>query len=146
MLIPNDKGDLPHIKLIDFGLAERCEPGALIDKPPRGSQLYLAPEAVMAQPRDPYKSDIWACGVLLFTLLALRMPFDSSMNPIVNGNDDLLARRSLARRIALGQVQWTEMEQQNLDPLAREFCEMMLSRNPARRATVQELLARPWIQ
>jgi serine/threonine protein kinase len=67
-------------KILDFGLvrpstpgnedgANISGPGALMGKP-----AYVAPEMLLDQPLDE-RSDIFACGILLYRMLAGRLPF-----------------------------------------------------------------------
>ncbi|MCO4774228.1 MAG: protein kinase, partial [Deltaproteobacteria bacterium] len=65
-----------RIKLMDFGLATRVEPGA---QTPRdqlivGTPRYMAPELIRGAPADP-ASDVYALGVMAFEVLAGRPPF-----------------------------------------------------------------------
>ncbi|TFG96152.1 MAG: serine/threonine protein kinase, partial [Calditrichales bacterium] len=78
-----------RIKLTDFGLAwsaETVEPGfrdVLI-----GTPAYMSPEQISGGLVDP-RSDLFACGVLLFELLSGRRPFQGEtytecINAIIN--------------------------------------------------------------
>ncbi|HET7538729.1 MAG TPA: serine/threonine-protein kinase [Polyangiaceae bacterium] len=79
-LAPNGS---PLVKILDFGSAEESpRPGTVAGTHERarkpldmGSPPFAAPEQLRAErPADP-KSDIWALGAALFTLLAGRSPF-----------------------------------------------------------------------
>ncbi len=70
----------PLLKILDFGLAEQ-RPNA--DEPTLnpidlGSAPVVAPEQLRSARRADAKSDIWALGATLFTLLAGRPPFERS--------------------------------------------------------------------
>jgi serine/threonine protein kinase/tetratricopeptide (TPR) repeat protein len=64
-------------RLTDFGVAHlgqrtrMTESGAMI-----GTYAYLSPEACMAEDLDA-RADIWSFGVMLFQMLAGRVPFES---------------------------------------------------------------------
>jgi serine/threonine protein kinase len=64
-----------EVKLVDFGLAkaasqvEQTDPGVV-----KGKFSYLSPEAASGQPVD-YRTDIFACGILLFEMLTSRRLF-----------------------------------------------------------------------
>ena len=42
-----------------------------------GTPFYLAPELIYEETRQPYtvKSDVWALGIILYEMSALRRPF-----------------------------------------------------------------------
>jgi tetratricopeptide (TPR) repeat protein len=62
-------------RLTDFGLARSghqriTEEGAIL-----GTVAYLSPEALWSEALDE-RADVWACGVMLFEMLAGRCPFE----------------------------------------------------------------------
>lgn len=67
-----DKSD--HIKIADFGFA-RWMPEKIAETS-CGSPHYAAPEVIRGLAYDGRKADIWSCGVILYALLAGRLPFD----------------------------------------------------------------------
>jgi len=75
-LVKAKRGFLP--KLLDFGISKvrapdlrATEVGLMM-----GTPAYMAPEQIQgAREADP-RSDVWALGVMLFELLAGRLPFD----------------------------------------------------------------------
>ncbi len=80
-LMPRQRGRF-HVKILDFGLArslavteqqsELTQQGTLMGKP-----AYVAPEALTGQPIDG-RSDIFACGILLFRMLVGSFPYKES--------------------------------------------------------------------
>jgi len=70
----------PLVKLIDFGEAEEiANPHEGAVKPvDLGSAPVVAPEQLRTERRADVKSDIWALGAALFTLLSGRSPFERS--------------------------------------------------------------------
>jgi serine/threonine protein kinase len=79
----HDAGRGPTIKLLDFGIAKLTESTLGITPsahPTRegwilGTPRYLAPEQILGRPVDA-RTDVYATGVLLFTLLTRRRPFE----------------------------------------------------------------------
>ena len=77
------------LKLGDFGVAKVLK--STIEKAGTfvGTLYYMSPEVLNFEPYD-YKSDIWALGVVLYHMAALRPPWFASdpnqlKNLIVNG-------------------------------------------------------------
>ncbi|OHT05980.1 CAMK family protein kinase [Tritrichomonas foetus] len=66
------------VKLSDFGLSKfinkNIKNGELT-RTPVGSPCYASPECLSGEPYDAQKSDIWSCGVILYTLLTGRIPW-----------------------------------------------------------------------
>jgi len=73
-LAPNGS---PLVKLVDFGLAEQSSGAPELAGSPSdmGSPPFVAPEQLRGERRADVRSDIWALGAALFTLLAGRSPF-----------------------------------------------------------------------
>lgn len=75
-----DQPRAPEIpKVLDFGIAELLSdgavPGALLRTP-----SYLAPEQMRGESIDP-RTDVYALGVMLYELLAGRLPFEADSFP-----------------------------------------------------------------
>lgn len=68
------------VKVVDFGLAKIKEtagtPGITMPGIVCGTPDYMAPEQGRGDPLDG-RSDLYACGVILFQLLTGRLPFES---------------------------------------------------------------------
>ncbi|KAJ3275780.1 hypothetical protein HDV01_007247 [Terramyces sp. JEL0728] len=143
---------VPMIKLIDFGLAQYV-PAGVTDLPIKSSQPYLSPECIMQQPTDPFKADVWACGVVLFSLVTSRMPFDPDNHLLKQLHEDdtdesgyLHSRltRSLMRRIAVGTYNFRASESDSLSPEVVDLISQMLTRDPKNRIDPKQALRHPW--
>lgn len=66
-----------RVALTDFGLSRSADAEATRTGLVLGSPAYMAPELLAGAVPDP-RSDLYALGVLLFELLAGRLPFQSS--------------------------------------------------------------------
>lgn len=143
-----------QVRIIDFGIAqaahrraERGAPGIL-----RGKFAYMSPEMVRGLPVDR-RSDVFALGVVLWELLAMRrlfagpnelsvmervraaqVPPPSSVNPSVPAELDAILSRAL-RREPEDRFQWASELRDALRPLARPL-------GPAPAATLAALMAR----
>jgi len=66
-----------QVKIMDFGLAQLSgrsrltKPGTTL-----GTRPYMAPEQLLGEETDQ-RSDIWALGVVLYEMLAQRLPFEA---------------------------------------------------------------------
>jgi len=65
----------PLIKIADWGMAAFAPPALQLETS-CGSPHYASPEIVNGSKYKGSASDVWSCGVILFALLAGRLPFD----------------------------------------------------------------------
>ncbi|CAH1270018.1 TSSK4 [Branchiostoma lanceolatum] len=88
-----------HIKITDFGFArgdlEAVDGRAKLSETYCGSYAYAPPEILKGVPYDPFVADVWSLGVVLFTMMYGRLPYDDSnhrtllhqvQNPVVFPN------------------------------------------------------------
>jgi NIMA (never in mitosis gene a)-related kinase len=71
------------VKLGDFGIAKCLDFTLQQVKTIVGTPYYLSPEIVMNKPYS-FKSDIWSLGVILYELMALKLPFDATNLPLLS--------------------------------------------------------------
>ncbi len=65
-----------NIKLIDFGLSNIYVSNEKLQTA-CGSPCYAAPEMILGDKYNAMKVDIWSSGVVLYTMLTGKLPFDS---------------------------------------------------------------------
>jgi serine/threonine-protein kinase HSL1 (negative regulator of Swe1 kinase) len=68
------------LKIADFGLAA-FEPELSMCKTSCGSPHYASPEIIAGKKYDGSLSDVWSCGVILYSLVTGRLPFEDQNLP-----------------------------------------------------------------
>ncbi|THU92097.1 kinase-like protein, partial [Dendrothele bispora CBS 962.96] len=114
----------PLIKLADFGLSRFIDPAKPLLTTRCGSEAYAAPELVMSGGYDARETDAWACGVVLFGLIARRLPFGEGPGEVLIGGPGgklggngakqtrpvgASERRQWLMKIARGDWQWPDI-------------------------------------
>nr|KAJ3418719.1 Serine/threonine-protein kinase par-1 [Polyrhizophydium stewartii] len=126
----------PRIKLIDFGLATRISPPALL-RERCGSEEYAAPELVQSLPYDGRKVDVWAMGIVLFSMLFKSMPFSCAQS---GGTGTL---RAMFHRIA--RADYRIPPDHARSPAAVDLLRAILVANPARRLASDRVADSEWL-
>ena len=142
--------DDPHaVKLVDFGLAMCLPPKAtgggfdeaiLYDKV--GSKSYRAPEILL---NDGYRAmavDVWALGITVFSLVAGFFPLDEARS-----SDWRFQRLLKDLRSGVGPCESIFGMYRRQCPLSaelRELLDAMLTIDPARRLTMQQVAEHRW--
>ena len=96
---------------------------------------YMAPEVFRGEEYGP-EVDLWALGVIMFILLAGYHPFD----PDSSADDSVLERRVRLMDWGFKGADW-----KSVSPEAKHMIRRLLDIDPAKRATVSEVLASPWV-
>ena len=118
-----------NIKVADFGMAawQKSNSNGML-KTACGSPHYAAPEVIAGTPYNGSASDIWSCGIILFALLAGRLPFD----------DDDLA--TLLEKVKIAKFEIPS----HIDRQARQLILRMLEKDVHKRITMPEILVHPF--
>lgn len=125
-LLMDHKGNL---KVSDFGLSALQKPGGILTTA-CGSPCYVAPELLLNKGYNGAAADVWSCGVILFEVLAGRLPFDD--RNLIN----------LYKKISRAEYTfplWFTKGQKKL--LYRIF-----DPNPRTRITIPEIVEDEWFQ
>ncbi|CBH16529.1 serine/threonine kinase, putative [Trypanosoma brucei gambiense DAL972] len=114
------------LKISDFGLGNRQQD--ILLKTVCGTPNYVAPEVLMERGYNGLCADIWSCGVILYVMLAGRLPFeDRSM-------------RHLLARIERGEYSMVR----HVSDAAKDLIARMLVVNPKKRITLEAIISHPW--
>jgi polo-like kinase 1 len=70
--------DKMEIKIGDFGLATRLEFDGERKRTICGTPNYIAPEILEGKQGHSYEVDVWSLGVIIYTLLIGKPPFETS--------------------------------------------------------------------
>jgi len=121
-----------HVTLLDLGFARRRdETGSAVDRLLTGTCNYMAPELITSALRADIRSDVYSLGVVLFELLAGRLPFTGeSLAELATKHRQ--SRPPNLRRLA-----------PHLPQAVVELVQQMLAKDPLRRPqTPRELIDR----
>ncbi len=130
--------DGPRYRLIDFGIAVRCdEPGAPLARGTplvRGTPFNMAPEVILDTSRTPM-IDMYSLGVMAYSLL------HGGEHPIpaMNRVQDRKETHAVIAGAAYDPKRWTN----ELAPLARDLCRGLLQKYPMARFSAKEALSHP---
>ena len=74
----------PKVKIADFGLCQKLQPNSQFTPHSKrvGTAAYMAPEVVQ-EASCSQMVDIWSLGVILYSLICGRLPFDAADNETV---------------------------------------------------------------
>ncbi|CAK9020230.1 Serine/threonine-protein kinase SIK1 (Protein kinase KID2) (Salt-inducible kinase 1) (SIK-1) (Serine/threonine-protein kinase SNF1-like kinase 1) (Serine/threonine-protein kinase SNF1LK) [Durusdinium trenchii] len=83
----DEEADLAHlrVKIADFGLSQLCNPGQTSEYA-AGSLAYIAPEVFEGGETAGPPRDVWAMGVILFTMVCGRLPFGGTTYQEITAN------------------------------------------------------------
>ncbi|GAB0491268.1 hypothetical protein MMPV_002520 [Pyropia vietnamensis] len=97
-----------------------------------GTSYYLAPEMLRRQ-RYGKPVDLWAVGVVAYLCLSGRFPFGG-------GDTTEYFTQVLERELFFPPDEWGDVS-----AAAKDFVSALLTKDPARRMTVEEAVAHPWL-
>ncbi|CAL1714656.1 unnamed protein product [Somion occarium] len=124
ILLDKDK----NIKVADFGMAAAWHGQAQLLQTACGSPHYAAPEVINQLAYDGSLADIWSCGVILFALVAGRLPF----------NDEDSGQ--VLEAVRAGKYEMPT----NIDPGAQDLISKMLVYDPTKRISMTDILQHPF--
>lgn len=117
-----------NIKIIDFGFVNLFDPADYLNTF-CGSPFYASPEMILGKQYVGPEVDIWSLGVILFALLSGHLPFRDNVSS------------ELYRKIANAIYTMPEY----IPPLAQDLIKRMLTVDPAKRITLDDILQHSWV-
>lgn len=118
------------LKLGDFGISCVLDTTIAMAHTVVGTLYYLSPELVKRTPYS-FKSDVWALGVVLYELVALKQPFDSK------------SLHELLHLIVKGHYEPLDASySDNIRSLVRS----MLTQDPSNRPAVADIIRMPFLK
>ena len=121
------------VKLIDFGLSRKHNPGE--EEPmrnPVGTAYYMAPELLAG--RYTQACDVWSVGTIVYIQLCGYPPFNGETDP------DIFAAIKRGR-FCFPPRAWASKSEE-----AKEFVRFLLNADPEARPTAEEALRHPWLR
>jgi polo-like kinase 1 len=115
-----------ELKIGDFGLATKLEFDGERKRTICGTPNYIAPEILEAKQGHSYEVDVWSLGVIIYTLIIGKPPFETS---------DV---KTTYRRIRMNAYTFPDHIQ--ISDVAKDMITRILNNDPAKRPTLEELL------
>ncbi|XP_064150964.1 phosphorylase b kinase gamma catalytic chain, liver/testis isoform isoform X2 [Loxodonta africana] len=130
--------DNMQIRLSDFGFSCHLEPGERL-RELCGTPGYLAPEILRCSMDETHPGygkevDLWACGVILFTLLAGSPPFWHRRQIL------------MLRMIMEGRYQFSSPEWDDRSNTVKDLISRLLQVDPEVRLTAEQALHHPFFE
>ncbi|KAD5318331.1 hypothetical protein E3N88_18277 [Mikania micrantha] len=125
------KADNSQLKAIDFGLSDFVKPDEKLNDIV-GSAYYVAPE-VLLRSYDT-QADVWSVGVISYILLCGCRPFWAR------------TESGIFRAVLKTVPSFIEPAWPSLSPLAKDFVNGLLNKDPRKRLTAAQALCHPWIR
>ncbi|KAM6201404.1 testis-specific serine/threonine-protein kinase 4 [Rhynchocyon petersi] len=133
-----------NVKISDFGFAKMVIPNqavhsshslrqvncfAHLSQTYCGSFAYACPEILLGLPYNPFLSDTWSMGVILYTLVVARLPFDDT---------------NLKKLLKETQKEVNFPPNNTISQECKNLILQML-RQASKRATILDIIKDPWI-
>jgi polo-like kinase 1 len=118
--------DRMEVKLGDFGLAAKLDFDGEKKRTICGTPNYIAPEVLEGKSGHSYEVDVWSLGVIIYTLIVGKPPFETS---------DVKTTYNRIRKIA-----YTFPEHVIVSDAAKDLISRILIGDPTSRPTLDDML------
>ena len=116
-----------NIRIIDFGQSNTITKDSPLLSTSCGSLSYVSPEILLGY-KYATGTDIWSTGVLLYAILASRLPFE---------DENILC---LVNKIVISDPEYPA----SFSPMLIDLIDRMLTKSPEKRITLEEIKSHPW--
>ncbi|CAB9511607.1 MAP kinase-activated protein kinase 2 (Fragment) [Seminavis robusta] len=130
ILLNDSQGNYENVKVIDFGLAAKCEEGERLYEMV-GKARYVSPE-VLGDTGYGLKYDVWSCGVAAYTLLSGGHPWDAEYD------------QDVYPLIVEGYFDFKDQAWEGVSDQAKDFVSKLLAYKEEDRPTAEQALGHPW--
>jgi serine/threonine protein kinase len=124
------------LKLADFGFSNAFVNKQQIMYTECGTPGYMAPEMFASKGYDPQATDIWACGVILFIMLAGFPPFQKP-----HMSDWWFAKLATNKHALFWQA---HSRSAYFSDATKDFINKILNPDPTKRLTIADIKKHPW--
>ncbi|XP_036985343.2 testis-specific serine/threonine-protein kinase 4 isoform X2 [Artibeus jamaicensis] len=133
-----------NVKISDFGFAKMVPSNQAVRNSPShgqmncfnhlsqtycGSFAYACPEILLGLPYNPFLSDTWSMGVILYTLVVARLPFDDT---------------NLKKLLKETQKEVTFPANLSISQECKNLI-LQILRQATKRATILDIIKDPWV-
>ena len=116
------------IKLCDFGVSKQIKKGQLLTDS-CGTPAFIAPEILKEKAYNPYFTDIWSSGVVLYIMVSGFFPF--------RGINETELRKSI--------ISGNYPELNDISENLKDLLNKLLEVNPDKRISIDDILKHPWL-
>lgn len=120
-----------EVKIGDFGLATKLEFDGERKRTICGTPNYIAPEVLEGKQGHSYEVDVWSLGVIIYTLIIGKPPFETS---------DV---KTTYKRIRMNAYSFPENVP--ISDTARDLITKILNNDPSKRPTMDEIMNHEFI-
>ena len=104
-----------------------------------GTPGYMAPEILAREPYS-FEADIWSFGVMLYALVAVRLPFSVLNESLTEKNIHIAHDLIMKNELNFNGPEWT-----NVSDSLKGLIAGMLDKDPETRFNADVVLNHPWI-
>ena len=135
-----------NIKLCDFGIGIILDSKDQILRNHCGTPMYIAPEILLSNREVGYKGfpvDIWSAGITLYIMLTGRVPFNADDE--YKNDFNLEIKKDKYQNLIYEIIHKPPKEATNISIEAKDLLDRLLTKDPNKRITCDEILDHPWL-